>query len=69
MAEKTVEEIIRRTRDFGIHNIKIEARGIGAGRDPALKRILGEKSLNVEEIIDKTPLPHGGCRPRKAPRK
>ena len=69
MAEKTAEEIIRRAAAFGIHNVKIEARGIGAGRDPALKRILREKSLNTEEIIDKTPLPHGGCRPRKRPRK
>ena len=69
MAEKTAGEIIKRAAVFGIHNVKVEARGIGAGRDPALKRILGEKSLNVEEIIDKTPLPHGGCRPRKAPRK
>ena len=69
MAEKVVEEIIRRAGEFGVHNVEIQVKGIGAGRDSVIKKILEEKTLNVEGLIDRTPNPHGGCRPRKAPRK
>jgi small subunit ribosomal protein S11 len=70
IAEKVAEEIIKRAADFGIRNIiEIRAKGIGAGRDLAVKRILEEKILNVGALGDVTPIPHGGCRPRKAPRK
>ena len=70
MAEKTAEEIIKAAAEFGIRDIvEIRARGIGAGRDLVIKRILGEKSLNVGALGDATPIPHGGCRPRKRPRK
>ena len=69
MAEKTAEEIIKKAVEFGISSVKLQVKGIGAGRDAVIKKILGEKSLNVGELIDKTPNPHGGCRPRKRPRK
>lgn len=69
MAEKVAEEIIRRAGEFGVHNVEIQVKGIGAGRDSVIKKILEEKSLSVEGLIDKTPNRHGGCRPRKAPRK
>jgi small subunit ribosomal protein S11 len=69
-AEKVAEKIIERAADFGIHSITaIITKGIGAGRDPVIKIILGKKSLNVRALGDATPIPHGGCRPRKAPRK
>lgn len=70
MAEKVAEAIIKKAAEFGIHDIiEIEASGIGAGRDSAIKKILEEKSLNVRALVDGTPIPHGGCRPRKRPRK
>lgn len=70
MAKKVAEEIIKKAIEFGIHNVaEVRVRGIGAGRDLAVKRILEEKSLNVGALVDATPIPHGGCRPRKRPRK
>jgi len=69
MAEKATEEIIRRAAEFGVYNIEIQVKGIGAGRDSVIKKILEEKSLNVEGLTDRTPNRHGGCRPRRAPRK
>lgn len=69
-AEKVAEETIKSAVSFGIHDItEIKVRGIGAGRDPAIKKILEEKSLNVGALVDRTSNPHGGCRPRKRPRK
>lgn len=69
MAEKAAEEIIKKASEFGVYTVKLQVKGIGAGRDTVIKKILGEKSLNIEELNDKTPVPHGGCRPRKRPRK
>lgn len=69
MAEKVAEEIIRRAGEFGVHDVEIQVKGIGAGRDLAIKKLLEEKSLNVGALVDKTPIPHGGCRPGKRPRK
>jgi len=69
MAEKATEEIIRRAAEFGVYNVEIQVKGIGAGRDSVIKKILEEKSLNVERLTDRPPNRHGGCRPRRAPRK
>lgn len=68
-AEKVAEEIIRRAAEFGVHNVELHVKKIGAGRNAVIEKIQKEKSLNVEALVDKTPIPHGGCRPRKRPRK
>ncbi|QQG50115.1 MAG: 30S ribosomal protein S11 [Candidatus Berkelbacteria bacterium] len=41
--------------------------GAGNGRDAALRAIVGT-GLKTVEIKDVTPLPHNGCRPKKARR-
>jgi small subunit ribosomal protein S11 len=68
-AQKTAEEIIKMAAEYGINNFKLQVRGIGAGRDAVIKKILENESLKTEALIDKTPEKHGGCRPRKRPRK
>jgi len=41
--------------------------GAGNGRDAALRALIGS-GLKTAEIKDVTPLPHNGCRPKKARR-
>ena len=43
----------------------IKARGIGSGRDAAIRKFFGSRSLKIEELVDMTGIPHNGCRPRK----
>ena len=69
VAKKTTEEIIKKATEYGIHNIKLQVKGVGAGRDTVIKKILETNSLKVEELIDKTPNAFNGTRPRKKPRK
>lgn len=69
VAQKTAEEIINKASEYGVHNIKLQVRGIGPGRDAVIKKVLETKTLNVEELIDGTPIPFNGTRPRKKPRK
>ena len=51
-------------RKLGIEKIHVLVKGIGSGRESAL-RSLSTHGLNVVSIKDITPIPHNGCRPRK----
>ena len=50
--------------DSGLKDVKVFVKGIGSGRDGALRAINGA-GLNIEMIKDITPTPHNGCRPKK----
>ncbi|MFA6676052.1 MAG: 30S ribosomal protein S11 [Bacteroidales bacterium] len=49
--------------DLGLRKIKAYVKGPGAGRESAIRSIHGS-GIEVMEIIDVTPLPHNGCRPK-----
>ncbi|HMS31076.1 MAG TPA: 30S ribosomal protein S11 [Candidatus Saccharibacteria bacterium] len=48
-----------------LHSVDIYLNGIGQGRDAAI-RATSTVGIDVESITDKTGVPHGGVRPRKA---
>jgi small subunit ribosomal protein S11 len=68
-AQKVAESAIEKAVEFGIFNVMIKARGIGSGRDAAIRKFFGTRSLKIEELVDMTGIPHNGCRPPKKPRK
>ena len=49
--------------DKGLRKVKAYVKGPGAGRESAIRTIHGA-GIEVTEIIDVTPLPHNGCRPK-----
>ena len=51
----------------GIKCVDIRAKGIGNGKDMVI-RTVHQRGLLARSICDVTPVPHGGCRPRKARR-
>lgn len=51
-------------KKYGVKSLKVYLKGSGYGRETAL-RALASTSLEIEEIIEATPIPHGGCRPPK----
>lgn len=51
----------------GVTHVRIVVKGIGQGRVAAIKG-LTMGGLEVVSITDNTPVPHNGCRPRKARR-
>lgn len=59
-----VKTVSDRVKDIGLKDIHVFVRGIGAGRDSAV-RALNSNGFQVLSIKDLTPLPHNGCRPRK----
>lgn len=50
--------------DFGLKTVVIYVKGIGPGREASLRVIRGTY-LDVEKIVDLTPIPHNGVRPPK----
>jgi small subunit ribosomal protein S11 len=66
-ASKVAETIVLRIRKIGIERIEILVKGIGSGRDSAV-RSLANKGLDIISIEDVTPIPHNGCKPPKARR-
>ncbi|XP_069768026.1 small ribosomal subunit protein uS11m isoform X2 [Narcine bancroftii] len=51
----------------GITFVRVAVKGLGPGRMSAIKG-LSMGGLQVVSITDNTPIPHNGCRPRKARR-
>ncbi len=50
--------------DLGLRKVKVFVKGPGAGRESAI-RTLHSTGIEVTEIVDRTPMPHNGCRPPK----
>jgi len=49
--------------DLGLRKVKVFVKGPGAGRESAI-RTLHQTGIEVMEIMDLTPIPHNGCRPK-----
>lgn len=66
-ASKAAEVLADVVKKMKINKIKIFVKGIGSGRDSAI-RSLAARDLNIVAIKDITPIPHDGCRPPKVRR-
>ena len=68
-ATKAAVEVAERVmKKYGLKEIKVFVKGPGSGRNAAVKG-LDAAGLRITMLADRTPIPHNGCRPRKAPRK
>jgi len=61
-AKVTAEKASELVQGYGIESVTVEVKGLGPGREQAI-RGLQSAGLNLDAIIDTTPIPHGGCRP------
>ncbi|MYE38447.1 MAG: 30S ribosomal protein S11 [Candidatus Spechtbacteria bacterium SB0662_bin_43] len=63
-ASRVVELVTEKVAKYDFQEVHIVLSGIGIGRDAAL-RSLATKGFNITKIVDATPVPHNGCRPKK----
>ncbi len=66
-ATVTAEKVVERTKPYGVQKLKVFVKGVGTGREQAI-RGLHAAGLEIEGIFDSTPIPHNGCRKKKARR-
>jgi small subunit ribosomal protein S11 len=62
-----VKNAIEKVKDYGLTEVEVFVKGVGAGREAAI-RALHSNSVAILSIKDVTPIPHNGCRPKKTRR-
>ena len=63
-AQVVAQDAARNAMSHGLKDVVIRVSGPGLGRDSAI-RALQAIGLEITSIVDVTPIPHNGCRPRK----
>jgi small subunit ribosomal protein S11 len=63
-AQVVAQDAARNAMSHGLKDVVIHVSGPGLGRDSAI-RALQAIGLEISSIIDVTPIPHNGCRPKK----
>jgi len=63
-AQVVAQDAARNAMSHGLKDVVIRVSGPGLGRDSAV-RALQAIGLEISSIVDVTPIPHNGCRPRK----
>lgn len=63
-AKVAAETAAQKVAPFGVESVQVEVKGLGPGREQSI-RGLQAAGLNIDAIIDVTPIPHGGCRPAR----
>lgn len=63
-AQMAAENCSKEAYDLGLRKVTVYVKGPGNGRESAV-RTINNMGIEVQEIVDVTPLPHNGCRPPK----
>lgn len=63
-ATNIINSLIEKTKKVGLKEVDVFVKGIGSGRDSAI-RAIASNGLVITSISDVTPIPHNGCRPPK----
>lgn len=58
------KDAVEKAKRFGLQEVRISIKGIGPGREAAIRGI-ASTGINITSIIDATPMPHNGVRPAK----
>lgn len=61
-ASLVVKDAIDKAASYGLKEVRVFVRGVGAGREAAV-RALNAQGLQIAGIKDMTRIPHNGCRP------
>jgi small subunit ribosomal protein S11 len=67
-ATKAAEDAVEKASKYAVKEAIVIVSGMGMGRQAAVKGIRSA-GLKITSLSDYTPVPHGGVRPRKQPRK
>lgn len=66
-AQLVSQDACRQAMSHGLKQAEVRVKGPGAGRESAVRAVQA-LGIEVTRIKDVTPVPHNGCRPKKARR-
>ncbi len=58
------KDATEKAKRFGLQEAKVSVKGIGPGREGAIRGVAGT-GINITAIIDNTPIAHNGVKPAK----
>ena len=64
-AAKVGELIAEKAQQIGMSEVDVVIRGVGSGREAAMRAFVGKGGIAISAIRDETPVPFNGPRPRK----
>lgn len=67
-AQIAAEKAMEKAESYGITDVDVYIKGVGAGRDQCIRGLVNKGTVNLLSINDRTPIPHGGCRKKKVRR-
>ena len=62
---KAGELIGEKAKIMGVKTVKVVVKGVGAGRESAIRGFITTSGAEITSIKDVTPVPHNGPRPKK----
>lgn len=63
-ANLVAKNVIEKAKKYNLINLKIVVKGIGPGRESAVRGLVAS-GLNITTLIDKTPIAHNGVKSPK----
>jgi len=66
-AQVSAENAAEKAKVYGLERVHVYVKGVGSGREQAIRGLVS-KGIDVISINDVTPIPHNGCRNKKARR-
>lgn len=66
-AQVAAENAVEKAKVYGLEKVNVFVRGVGSGREQAVRGLISG-GLAIESITDTTPVPHNGCRVKRARR-
>ena len=66
-ASIAAKDMAQAIKEIGLEKVEVYVKGVGAGRDSALRTLVAE-GINIVLMKDVTPIPHDGPRPPKVRR-
>lgn len=64
-ASKIAGILGEKSKNLGLKEVEIIVKGVGAGRESAIRSFAVAGGIDISRIKDKTPIPHNGPKPPK----
>ena len=64
VASKVGDVIGEKAANIGVKEADVSVCGVGSGREPAIRAFMAH-GIEIKSIIDRTPVPHNGPKPKK----
>ena len=60
----SAEKIAEKIAGFGMELVDVYLKGMGPARDQSVRGLING-GVNIRSIVERSRLPHGGCRPKR----